>query len=120
MRLLILSITLTAFTACTMPATPQPPYVVEVTTFQYKSDVNAATFWARDAQIQADYTSKQPGFISRESAAAEDGEVVVVVRWETMAHAEASMNKFMQAPSVADYAQMIDGPTMKMKRYQLN
>lgn len=98
----------------------QSPYVIEVTTFAYKTEVSADAFWARDAGIQADYTSQQPGFISRESALAEDGEVVVVVRWKTMADADASMQKFMQDASVADYAEMIDGPSMKMKRYQVN
>ncbi|MEM6766941.1 MAG: hypothetical protein AAF655_18540 [Bacteroidota bacterium] len=101
-----------------METNTEDPYVIEITTFTYKEGVKADTFWIRDAKIQEDYTSKQPGFISRESAMSEEGEVVVVVRWKTMADAEASMNKFMQDPSVADYAQMIEGPSMKMKRYQ--
>lgn len=97
----------------------QKPYVIEVTTFKTNQEVDSGAFWARDAKIQEDYTSKQPGFISRESAFSEEGEVLVVVRWEKMADAEASMNKFMQDASVADYAQMIDGPTMEMKRYSI-
>ncbi|MEL7535376.1 MAG: hypothetical protein AAFN10_29060 [Bacteroidota bacterium] len=94
-------------------------YVIEITTFSYKAEVDPEAFWVRDAKIQEDYTSKQPGFISRESAAAEDGEIVVVVRWNTMADAAASMNKFMGEQSVADYANMIEGPSMKMKRFQV-
>lgn len=117
--ILISFISLILLSSCTMENSLQKPYVIEVTTFACKPEVSAETFWTRDASIQADYTSQQPGFISRESALSEDGEVVVVVRWKRMADAEASMNKFMQDASVADYADMIDGPTMQMKRYQV-
>jgi len=37
-----------------------------------------------------------------------------------MEDAAASMNKFMGDASVADYAQMIDGPTMKMSRFTMD
>ena len=69
-----------------------PAYVIEVTTFKYKSSVEANTFWQRDAEIEADYTSKQPGFISRESGfSADKMEVLVVVRWKSPEDADASM-----------------------------
>jgi len=93
-------------------------YVIEITTFQYNEDVDTAKFWSRDAEIESDYTSKQTGFISRESAYAEEtNEVIVVVRWKTNDDADASMNKFMSDESVQDYAAMINGDTMQMKRY---
>ncbi len=96
------------------------PYVIEVVTFKYKNTVNAADFWKEDAKIEADYTSQQPGFISRESGYSEnDNEVLVVVRWKTMADADASMKKFMNDASVKDFANMIDGSTMKMVRYEI-
>ena len=94
------------------------PYVVEVTTFKYKSTVKSEDFWKEDAQVEAIYTSKQPGFINRESGYSEDKEeVVVVVYWETNEDAEASMKKFMSSASVVTYANMIDGSTMNMARY---
>ena len=95
-------------------------YVIEVTTFKYKTSMNSDDFWEEDATIQDIYTSKQPGYISRESGYSEDSkEVVVIVRWETMADAEASMAKFMSDNSVIDYANMIDGATMTMSRYNV-
>ncbi len=94
------------------------PYVIEVTTFKYKTTADVNAFWARDAEIEADYTSMQPGYISRESGYSPDNnEVVVVVRWRTDEDANASMNKFMSDASVEDYAAMIDGASMKMARY---
>ena len=58
------------------------------------------------------------GFIKRESAYSKDkNEVLVVVHWESDAHAEASMKKFMSDNSVVNFANMIDGSTMQMVRY---
>ena len=93
-------------------------YVIEVTTFNYKSTVKADQFWEEDANVEAIFTSKQAGFISRESGFSEnDSEVVVIVRWKTQADANASMEKFMADESVKDYAEMIDSASMKMSRY---
>jgi len=93
--------------------------IMEVTTFNVNKDVDQIAFAQRDGQVQADFTSKQPGFIKRQSGLNDKGEYAVVVFWETMANAEASMSKFMKDKSVADYAAMIDGPTMKMNRYEM-
>ncbi|MEM9341263.1 MAG: antibiotic biosynthesis monooxygenase [Bacteroidota bacterium] len=92
-------------------------FVIEVTRFRAKEGTDDEAFTKRDAEIEEDYTSKQPGFIRRESAQSEDGEWLVVVYWEDMESASASMQKFMGDASVADYAGMIDGATMKMKRF---
>ncbi len=94
--------------------------IMEVTTFNIQSNVNPDDFANRDKQIESDYTSKQPGFIKRQSAVNEKGEYVVIVFWETMKDADVSMNKFMGDESVADYAQMIEGTSMKMSRYLMS
>lgn len=96
------------------------PYVLEVTTFCYKTKVDAELFWSEDAKVEANYTSKQPGFISRESGySKETNEVVVVVRWKTVEDADASMQRFMDDVTVQQYVDMIDGNTLKMKRYDM-
>lgn len=119
----IILLTLISLSAisCKQNQSNMTSYVIEVTSFQYNSNVDADVFWARDAAIEADYTSKQPGYISRESGYSKDNnEVIVVVRWKTQEDAAASMKKFMGDQSVADYAQMINGPTMKMARYNVH
>jgi hypothetical protein len=94
------------------------PYVIEVTTFKYKASIETEDYWQEDANVEDIYTSKQPGFIKRESGFSEEkNEVVVVVYWKTNEDAEASMQKFMQDSSVVKFANMIDGSTMKMARY---
>lgn len=93
-------------------------YIIEITTFKIKSTVKTKDFWKEDAKIDANYTSKQPGYISRESGFDnETNEVLIVAKWNTKKDADASMQKFMTDNSVANYVNMIEGTTMKMKRY---
>ena len=120
MKYLIIIITCFSLASWNQREEPTDPYILEITSFQYKDTVNPDYFWKEDAKIQETYTSKQPGFISRESAYNEEGnEVLVVVRWKSETDAEASMNKFMNDTSVAPYAKMIEGSTMKMMRYNV-
>lgn len=120
MRKLILILLMIITTNCNQTSETMESYVIEVTTFKYKTSVNAEDFWKEDAKIQDIYTSKQPGYVSRNSGYSEDtNEVVVVVRWNTMADAEASMQKFMGDNSVVSFVNMIDAPTMKMARYDV-
>lgn len=66
-KILLLLISI-AFVGCQQNTnTMQKPYVIEVTTFKYKSTVNADDFWKEDAKVEEIYTSKQAGFIERES-----------------------------------------------------
>ena len=94
--------------------------IVEVTTFKINSDADPITFSNLDTQVENNFTSKQPGFIKRQSAIDDKGNYVVIVYWQSQEDAAASMNKFMADASVADYAKMIDGPTMKMARYAID
>ena len=94
--------------------------IMEVTTFNINSTANPMTFAKLDAEVESDFTSKQPGFIKRQSGVDDKGSYVVVVYWKSSADADASMNKFMADASVGDYAKMIDGPTMKMSRYAID
>ena len=116
-QLLIIIICITFF-GCESKSEIMKPYVIEIVTLKYKSTVNADDFWKEDAKIQKDYTSKQPGFISRESGYSNgENEVLVIVRWKTEIDADASMQKFMEDKSVVDFVNMIEANTMKMKRY---
>lgn len=94
--------------------------ILEVTTFKTKSTTNAATFSTLDAQVEKNFTDKQPGFVKRQSGINEKGEYVVLVYWNSIKDAEASMQKFMTDASVATYASMIEGSSMKMSRYDVN
>ena len=95
-------------------------YIIEITTFKLQNEVDMEAFWSGDIKIEANYTSKQPGYISRESAYNDTtSEVLVVVKWKNNEAAKTSMGKFMTDTSVSSYVSMIDGSTMKMNRYQV-
>ena len=113
--ILLTSLTLTSFAKKEKNI---KPYVIEVTTYKIKASVSHENYWIEDAKVDANYTSKQPGYINRESGYNKDTKTfLVVAKWKTMEDAEASMAKFMKDKSVADFANMIDGSTMKMSRY---
>jgi len=67
--------------------------------------------------VHDEYILQQPGFRTRESGVAGDGEWVVV-HWETPEDADASMEKFGTDPLAADFMAMIDTSTMSMKRFE--
>ena len=120
MKRLLIIITCITFFSCESKPEKMKSYVIEIVTFKCKSTVDANAFWLEDAKVQADYTSKQAGFISRESGYSRDSkEVLVIVRWKTQADAEVSMQKFMGDSSVVSFVEMIDISTMKMKRYSV-
>ncbi len=108
-------ITFLSFSSCNSSKS-----VLEVTSFKPKSTTNHITFNKLDAEVENQFTSKQPGFIRRQSGMNEDGEYLVVVYWDNIADAEASMKKFMADTSVADYASMIEGASMEMSRYMID
>ncbi len=91
--------------------------VVEVTRFALNADVDANAFESRDAEIEQDFTSNQPGFLKRLSGVDADGKYVVVVFWETLADADASIAAFGADASVADYFAMIDGSRFGVERF---
>ena len=91
--------------------------VVEMVTFKLKPGVTAAEFRTVDKEVEKQHVSRQPGFVSRESVAGEDGEWLVIVHWRSRKDADASMASFERAPAAANFMSKIDASTMSMKRY---
>lgn len=92
--------------------------VIEVVTFKLKPGVTAAQFRLVDQEVEAQHVSKQPGFVSRESAAGEDSEWLVIVHWRSAADANASMASFEKAPAAARFMASLDASTMRMRRFE--
>lgn len=91
--------------------------VVEIVTLKLKEGVSFADFVPIDKAVETEHVSQQPGFISRESVAGDDGEWLVIVHWASVADADASMSTFMDAPAAGEFMNNIDADTMVMKRY---
>ncbi|APD06932.1 hypothetical protein UJ101_01413 [Flavobacteriaceae bacterium UJ101] len=109
----------TTFTVPDINFTLAENNVIEITTFNLNAGVDDATFIARDAEIEADFASQQPGFIRRTSGVDSNGKYAVIVFWETLADADASIEAFGQDASVADYFGMIDGNTFLAERFTI-
>jgi heme-degrading monooxygenase HmoA len=91
--------------------------IVEIVTFRLKEGITADIFDQFDRVIEEQHVGKQSGFVSRESAAGEDGEWLVVVHWRSIEDADASMESFATAPAAVQFMANIDVNTMCMKRY---
>jgi hypothetical protein len=91
--------------------------VVEVVTLKLKNGVSYADFAPVDKAVETQHVSKQPGFISRESAAGENGDWLVIIHWRTAKDADASMASFGSAPAAQEFMAKIDASSLAMKRY---
>ncbi len=92
--------------------------VIEVTRFNLNTGVDTNVFEDRDAEIEADFASQQPGFLKRETGVDQDGRYVVMVFWESLADADASIAAFGADPTVGDYFGMIDTNTFTAERFE--
>jgi hypothetical protein len=111
---------LVLFVAAACMALPQLAVasdVVEVVTLKLKNGVSYADFGPIDKAVETQHVSKQPGFISRESAAGENGEWLVIVHWRSAKDADASMASFASAPAAQDFMAKIDASSLAMKRF---
>ena len=86
-------------------------------TLTLKSGVSYAEFSPVDKAVGREHVARQAGFISRESAAGENGKWLVIVHWRSVADADASMASFSSAPAAQKFVSLIDPATMVMKRY---
>tara|TARA_R110002051_G_scaffold277105_1_gene338458 strand:+ start:71 stop:511 length:441 start_codon:yes stop_codon:yes gene_type:complete len=93
--------------------------VIEIASFKLKPSISYGDFAVLDHSVEVNHVAKQKGFVSRESAMGENGEWVVVVHWETLADADASMTSFTKTPMAAEFMGSIDLETMAMNRYTL-
>jgi heme-degrading monooxygenase HmoA len=94
------------------------PYVIELATFRAKQQIQRDTFDKRDQEVDADYISRQSGYITRRIGIAEDGERLMMIYWQTLENADAGMKEFLKDNSVADYNKMIDWKTVDLKRFK--
>lgn len=90
--------------------------VVEIVTFTVPAG-NADAFVVADAAVGRAYVSKQPGFVSRETARGDGEDWMVIVHWEDLESAESSMARYQSAPEAAGQLALMDQSTFAMRRY---
>lgn len=117
-KFLLSSVLSATFAVQPAMAAGQSGSVIEIVTFKLKAGVAAAEFAPIDQAVEREHVSRQPGFVSRESAHGADGEWLVIVHWRSAKDADASMATFEKAPAAAAFMSKIEASTMSMKRYQ--
>lgn len=91
---------------------------IEVVQFKLKQGVAKEKFVVENRNVENNLVSRMPGFVSRETAITEDGQVAVLLHWESPEAAQNSMNKFVDAAEAQTFEALIDMSTFKMTRYQ--
>ncbi len=86
---------------------------LEVVISKPKPGVSLETLLEADKTMELEFVSKQMGFIDREVAVSEDGEVFVVVRWETLDDANAAAEAFMNDPTAQARLELSDASLFK-------
>jgi len=71
----------------------------EIVISKPKAGVSLETLLQADKTMEQRFLAKQKGFINREVGVSKDGEVFVIVRWKTLADAEAAGAAFMTDPA---------------------
>ena len=89
---------------------------LEVVAVKLKAGGDMAAFRQNDKAI-ADLIAKQPGFISRETGSAPDGEWFAIVHWASLKDAENAGAVFMQSEQGKAAMSMVDQNSMFYKHY---
>jgi hypothetical protein len=92
---------------------------LEIVTFHLKTGVSTEAFLAETMSMERNFLGKLKGFKDRDTGISGEGEVVVVLHWETPEDAQASINKFVESEQTKAFTGMIDMETFVMKRFDL-
>lgn len=92
---------------------------VETIRFQLRSGITDEDFLRRNRAVEDDYMARRPGFRSRRTARADNGEWLVFVHWASPADADATMASFFGAPETQQFLAAVDPQTVSSGRYQV-
>lgn len=93
---------------------------IEIVTFRLKEGTSVELFIAETMSMEREFLGKLKGFKNRDTGISEDGDVVVVLHWESPEDAQASIDKFVDAAETKSFTSMIEMETFVMKHYELS
>ena len=93
--------------------------LIEVITVDLADGATAETFVPTDQVIKDEYASLQPGYLARETAVSDAGQVRLAVHWESKADSDASIEGFGGAPGLESFMSNLNTETMVIKQYEL-
>ncbi len=93
--------------------------VAEVITVRLQDGADVVGWIAANDALREEHIVKQPGYLGRTLGVTEDGEWIIVVHWESVADAEASIAKFMEAPGIETFMSFPNMETMTNTLYTI-
>ena len=99
--------------------TSPTPGLIEVITVMLADGASLEEFLVVNEAMKQNYVSQQPGFLSRETAVSDSGEIRIAVHWETKADSDNSIAGFGEAPGVGEFMAPLNGDTMVVTQYML-
>ena len=94
-------------------------YVIEVGTYHTRKGIDTTQFVVADSMMEQVFTSKQPGFISRESGLDSAKNWLVVVSYDNAAHADAAFKTFKTNPNAAAFRNRIDTASLHLQKFKV-
>ncbi|SLN52111.1 hypothetical protein [Roseisalinus antarcticus] len=91
----------------------------EIVTFRLKEGVTHEEFNKETMSMERNFLGKLHGFADRDTGISDDGEVAVVLHWDSAEDAQSSIDKFVDAEDTKSFTAMIDMETFKMRRFSL-
>jgi hypothetical protein len=91
----------------------------ETIKFRLLDGVDESYFLQVNRRVQEEYMAKRPGFRTRQTARADDGEWFVLVQWASSDEADATMKSFFGAPETQDFLAVVDKTSVSSGRYEL-
>ena len=95
------------------------PGLIEVITVALADGASVDDFLPANDLIREEYASLQPGYLARETAVSEDGQVRLAVYWESKTDSDNSIAGFGEAPGLEEFMAHLNAETMVIKQYEL-
>ncbi|MEM7536024.1 MAG: MBL fold metallo-hydrolase [Chloroflexota bacterium] len=93
--------------------------LIEVITVSLADGASVEDFLPTNDVIREEYASLQPGYLARETAVSEEGQVRLAVYWESKADSDNSIAGFGEAPGLEAFMGTLNAETMVIKQYAL-
>ena len=95
------------------------PGLIEVVTVALADGASIEGFLPADDVIREEYASLQPGYLARETAVNEEGQIRLAVYWESKAGSDSAIEGFGAAPGLEEFMGTLKAETMVIKQYEL-
>ncbi len=87
--------------------------VIEIARYKLQAGADAQVLIQSEQQIQKEIAPQYPGYLGRELAQGQDGEYILIMRWESQAAAEGWNAVLFQHPAGRALGGLVDPSSMR-------